>query len=143
MKTFCDLLVIDQTIKIEIELRPEFDLAPPWVSVMVNHHRETFELSSVQCRQFELALLDSIDVVVQVEPSHQIDPRRGVEISKLDVDNKSLLPQHCRLAQLSDNLVQYAPTNHIVQHGQWRFCIDRPFYQWYHDISSQGWLLKP
>jgi hypothetical protein len=143
MKTFCDLLATDLTIKIEIELRPEFELSPPRVTVMVNQHQETFVLARPRHMQFELLLLDSIDLVVQVESTDQIDPRRGVEISRLDIDHKALMPHHCRLAELSDNLVQYAPTNHIVQHGQWRFRIDRPFYQWYHDISGQGWLLKP
>ena len=143
MKTFCDLLATDLTIKIDIELRPEFERYPPRVSLMVNHHQETIELSSVQCRQFEIPLLDTIDLIVQVESLDQNDPRRGVEISRLEIDHKALMPQHCRLAELSDNLIQYAPTNHIVQHGQWRFRIDRPFYQWYHDISRQGWLLKP
>lgn len=30
---------------------------------------------------------------------------------------------------------------HLAQHGQLEIRI--PFYQWYHQVSAQGWLLTP
>ena len=30
---------------------------------------------------------------------------------------------------------------HLAVNG--RLTIPVPFYQWYHDVSGQGWLLKP
>ena len=30
---------------------------------------------------------------------------------------------------------------HLAQHGQLKIVV--PFYQWYHQASEQGWLLKP
>lgn len=143
MKTFCDLLATETSISIEMELRPEFELFAPQVTVAVNGVLDSFELRSLRCLQWQVPLLDLIDIKIQVEHDDRLDHRRGVEIARVDIDKKILMPQHCRLAELSDNLVQYAPTNHIVQHGCWSLRIDRPFYQWYHDISKQGWLLEP
>lgn len=30
---------------------------------------------------------------------------------------------------------------HLCQHG--RLTITQPFYQWLHDVTGQGWLLRP
>lgn len=62
---------------------------------------------------FDLPLLDAIDLDFVQCPT------------TLEIDNMNLLP-----------FVYY-------KNNKWHFTIHKPFYQWRHDVTGQGWLLKP
>jgi len=59
----------------------------------------------------------------------------GIEIELLTVDGLEILPLYQHLATSS--------TNYIDKKGLWTMEMPAPFYQWYHTISGQGWLLTP
>ena len=59
----------------------------------------------------------------------------GIEIEEFSVNGLEILPKYLHLAD--------PPTNYIDEYGLWRFAIPAPFYSWYHEITGQGWLLKP
>lgn len=40
-----------------------------------------------------------------------------------------------------DNIEILPRYRHLAIDGQ--LIINQPFYQWYHQVSGQGWLLKP
>lgn len=77
-----------------------------------------------------LELLDT-DLVLNIEingTSSSVDILSELEFNANDtvlVDGIEILPRYQYLAQ--DNALK----------------INEPFYTWYHQISGQGWLLKP
>jgi hypothetical protein len=144
MKTFSELQAIDWRIRVSVRLEPDFDVYPPWVQLKVNDTIEENYLRTAQVRNFDLPLLHPVEISILVRQDREThDPRRGVTISSIEIDDRELMPEFCYLADLSENLKCFAPTNHIVQDGQWCFHITKPFYQWYHTASDQGWLLEP
>lgn len=144
MKTFSDLLAIEQTVSVDIELQSDYERQPPWVRVQVNDQDTTLQVNDVTKLEFQVALLSTIKISITVEDYRgEPDWVRGLNIKSICIDGIPLIPHFCFLAQLSDNLQRYAPTSHIVQHGSWSLDINRPFYQWYHHVSGQGWLLEP
>jgi hypothetical protein len=143
MKNFSELLATDQSLVLDITLAPEFETVPPRAKVEINGYAEELVVSEVTHRQLIIPILDAITVKITLEPSDVHDYLYGLEIKNLRIDSHELMPDLCYLASLSANIQHYAPTNHISNHGQWIFEIDRPFYRWWHMIKGHGWLLEP
>lgn len=124
MKTFSELLAIDVelavSIKLKIHGRVEY-------SADINEH--TFQDET----KITLCLLSDIDFAIQL---HDFDEgTSGIEIIKFTVNELEVLPRYQYHAERH--------TNFVDQLGTWKLHIPKPFYQWYHTITGQGWLLKP
>ena len=115
MKNFLDLLATNFSIDICIKLIPS--VANP-VKVIVN---EQCIYDNVMTHPTELhysvPLLTPIDISIN---------HAGTYLKSLCFDGWEARPQH---AQDANNV--------------WQFKIDKPFYQWQHWATSQGWLLLP
>ena len=59
----------------------------------------------------------------------------GVEIVEFTVNELEILPLYQHLANPA--------TNYIDSLGTWTMYIPRPFFQWHHTVSGQGWLIIP
>jgi hypothetical protein len=64
-----------------------------------------------------------------------VEGTSGVEIVKFTVNELEILPLYQHHAN--------PPTNYIDTLGQWTMHIPNPFFQWYHKVSGQGWLIVP
>jgi hypothetical protein len=124
MKNFSELLVTRPDLTVIIELRIHGRVS---YQANINQHivdiysKKTFDLDSLL--NFSIQL-DDFD-----------EGTSGIEIVEFSVDGLEILPLYRHVAS--------PPTHYIDKLGIWNLNIPLPFYQWYHDISGQGWLLKP
>ena len=124
MKNFSELLVTRPDITVAIELKIH---GRAIYKATVNSHsittaiKKTFDLTSTI--DFSVDLLDFDE------------GSSGIEIVEFSIDGLEILPRYRHVAS--------PPTHYIDKLGTWNLTIPIPFYQWYHDISGQGWILTP
>lgn len=145
MKTFCDLLAIKTDIELEIELDPIIEAGVPHVIIRVNNcclyhdplpHRLTIT-SSVGIRD---------PVCVEFVMSHKIykpDLETAVIIRKLSINGFDIVPDFTHLAVYDNDHCSNQPTNYLGYNGSWTLDTAKPFYEWKHEITNQGWFLRP
>jgi len=141
MKTYSDLTDIDTGLPIIIELEP---LGIPTVTVIINNkHYPLSRLMSPIIINDYLQLTDTINVTVVLSDKHySTDYETAVIIRRLSVDNVELIPKYDYLADYQNDHNNTNPTSYLGFNGKWTLTIDRPFYQWLHQVSGQGWLLS-
>lgn len=54
------------------------------------------------------------------------------------VDGIEIIPRYDYLAEYLGQ-----PTSYLDCAGKWQLTINRPFYQWLHQTTGQGWLFEP
>ena len=65
----------------------------------------------------------------------------AVIIKRLSIDNIEIIPQYDYLADYDNDHDNNNPTHYLGFNGKWTLTIDRPFYQWLHQVQNQGWLI--
>lgn len=139
MKTYSDLQDIDSRLHLYLELEP---VGRPEVEVIAGNHYaggQLFTPARVSC---QLDLLSSF--MIQIELKNKIYDaanETAVIIRRLRIDNIDLVPRFDYLAVYRNDHDFKDPTNYLGFNGKWTLTIDRPFYQWLHQVTGQGWLL--
>lgn len=114
MNNYSDLQATEFNIDIELLLTAECGHA-----TVVLNDITVFDGAVVgkQVVQHNVPLL----VPIKLEIRHT-----GVELASMCFDQWEARPQHGE-----------------YQSDSWKFSTDVPFYQWWHNATAQGWLLKP
>lgn len=145
MKTFSDLLDIDPKIEIALTIGSRIDNGIPHCLVRLNHDilydgALDQELSWRCCCD----LLQPIDIEVSMSGKKYDQYREtAVIIHQLAIDGFDIVPSWTQLATYHNDHDRQEPTSYLGFNGTWRLRIDRPFYQWRHTVTGQGWLLTP
>jgi len=145
MKTFSDLLDTDLKVEIKIALGVSVDNGIPRCRVRINDeilYDGTIDRElSWQCQR---ELLEPIDIEISMS-NKQYDQHRetAVIIKQLTIDEFEIVPGWTHLATYQNDHDRKAPTAYLGFNGTWRLFINRPFYQWRHEVTGQGWLLTP
>lgn len=127
MKTFSDLLATDTSalLDIVVELREH------------GHVQYLADINGtvllVGQTQLQVDLFAPINLRVQL--TEFAEGTSGIEVAALTINGLEVLPVYQQLAS--------SHNNYIDQLGLWSFNIPSPFYNWYHTVSGQGWLLTP
>ena len=131
MKTYSDLQDIDTNLDIKMVLEPQglVECRFGIDDILVDYELDqTLELEwQVDCQKPFGFLVEL------VSESNDSD---GLLIKQLSVDGIELVPQFNHLA----HYVTGTPTCFLGQQGKWTLTFDRPFYQWLHAATAQGWL---
>jgi hypothetical protein len=99
------------------------------VAVKLQSHEAKFLFSvngiSYNSNEFEvdLDLMDPLNFSCEVFGG-------AVEIVNISINDKKILPIYLKFAT--------PPTSWIT--GPWNFSITKPFYNWYHEITGQGFI---
>jgi hypothetical protein len=89
-------------------------------------------------------LLEPISFAVVVNgKDYAVDSTSLVTIESLNIDGIELIPKFNHLTEYTNDQQSGLTTNCLGFNGTWKFNIDRPFYQWLHQVTNQGWLLQP
>jgi hypothetical protein len=145
MNNFSDLLDIDRSIDIQIQLQPVTDNGNPDCEVVVNG----VELYRAQlCQPLTLtttaALTGSIDVCISMSNKQYHSQREtAIIIQRLDIDGFAIVPQWAAHATYRHDHNSTDASCYLGFNGVWQLKIDQPFYIWKHHVTSQGWLLQP
>lgn len=113
MKTFSDLLDIDTDHLLTVQ-------------VTLRQHGQVaykFTINGINTVNAKLSLFDNIQLECRVL---EVEAGAGVEILQVTV-----------------NGIDIMQSSYLNEVSVWQVNIPAPFYAWYHQISGQGWLLKP
>ena len=145
MNNFLDLLDTDCQITVTLKLRVIHDNGYPGVSVRVNDNViEYLQLTGSVEHQFDIPLLDPIEIEISIKDKQYSEIKEtAVLIDSINIDGFEIVPQWTHLAEYYSERGLQGPTSYLGINGSWKLTIDRPFYQWRHHITGQGWLLEP
>lgn len=135
MKRYSDLLGIDTQIPVEIQLK---HIGRPDYVVVINNIIFDNQVKIIH----SINLLDPITIAIVLQNKiYTLDYETAIIIEKLSIDNIDIIPQYDYLADYQNDHNNNDPTHYLGFNGKWTLTIDRPFYQWLHRVSGQGWLL--
>ena len=142
MKNFSDLLATDLHLDLELIVEP---VGRPDVEIWVNQqliHQEQLSGSITVAKQ--LPLLPGFSLSVKLKNKvYSSESETAVMLTKLSIDGFDVIPNFTHLAQYANDHDFTEPTSYLGFNGEWRLEVTKPFYQWQHDITSQGWLFQP
>lgn len=127
MKDFCEVMDIKDKLKLNVSL-----ILVPVEScqckVTINGCTLYDNVMSTQVNlAYQIGLNDSISVEITIQRKHP----EAIIINDLSVDGNSIIPLYRDYA--------VPATNYLHETGTWKLEIPN-FYQWYHQITGQGWI---
>ena len=142
MKNFLDLLATDLHLDLVLIAepvgRPDVEI---WVNQQLIHQGQLSESITVLK---QLPLLSEFLISVNLKNKvYSSQSESAVILTKLSVDGFDIIPNFTHLAQYTNDHDFKEPTSYIGFNGEWRLEVTKPFYQWQHGITSQGWLFQP
>lgn len=145
MKTFLDLL--DTTIKLPvyIELVPIFENGFPFCTVTLNEqtiYNNTLE--TTVCLNKLIDVKDNLILKISLKnKKYSADKETGIKFQNFSVDGIKIYPFYVDPISYVNDHSNNQKSFYLGFNGVWQYNINKPFYQWYHVASGQGWLLEP
>jgi len=146
MKNFYDLLDINKNIDFVLEVEPILKNGEPIIKVLLNQDCifGKYSLTAYQKICTRISLLDTIKLeVIMSDKKYNANLETAIIIKKLEIDGIEVIPKYNHLIDYQNDHNINTKTNYLGYNGTWTLDIDRPFYQWLHQASGQGWLLEP
>jgi hypothetical protein len=142
MKNFSDLLATDLSLDLVLSAEP---VGHPDVEIWINqrsiHQGPLLYPITVST---QLSLLSDFSVQVKLKNKvYTSESETAIVLTRLSVDGFDIIPQFTHLAKYVNDHAFTEPTAYIGFNGEWQLEINKPFYQWQHEITSQGWLFRP
>lgn len=141
MKTYSDLQAIDTDLAITVTLEP---VGNPDVLLLIDKKilagGVLYKSVTVETA---ITSLESFWISVELRNKVKIHPDQETAVQiKLQVDGIDILPRFDYLAVYTNDHNDSNPTSYLGYNGKWTLTFDRPFYQWLHQATGQGWLLS-
>jgi hypothetical protein len=142
MKKFLDLLATDLHLDLVLIAepigRPDVEI---WINQQLIHQGQLSESVTVSK---QLPLLSGFLISVNLKNKiYSSESETALVLNNLSIDGFDIIPRFTHLAQYANDHAFTEPTSYIGFNGEWRLEVTKPFYQWQHEITSQGWLFQP
>jgi len=142
MKNFSDLLATDLQLDLAMSIDP---VGMPDTEIKINQQLvyqgrllDTFAISK------QLPLRDGLVISVKLKNKiYELHPDTAIVLTRISVDGFDIIPAWTQLAQYVNDHDIDDPTSYLGFNGEWKLEILQPFYQWRHQVTGQGWLLRP
>lgn len=146
MKNFLSLLdTKDQSVNINLELSAIIDNGAPTLKVVVNN-QTLFDDKIEQSLNLNTSVSIHTPFEVEITMSNKqysAEKETAVVVETLLIDGWNLVPDYTHLVEYVNDHNNSDCTNYLGFNGIWRLDVDKPFYQWIHQVTGQGWLLSP
>ena len=145
MKTFYDLQDIDKTIEIVINLSAITDNGIPHAKIVCNNKLlldADINDSLIIKEKLDIMSLVNISVTLS-NKTYNIEKETALIVDSITIDNIEIIPKYSHCTEYINDQNQSITTNYLGFNGTWSLDLDRPFYQWLHQETAQGWLLQP
>lgn len=140
MKNYSDLQDIDPCLKFRLELEP---VGYPEISVIVGDQCAGGKIFKPISLDLSLNRYQPFWVQIELKnKQYNIDNETAIKITKMAIDNIDLIPRFDYMASYVNDHSNNNPTSYLGFNGKWTLTFDRPFYQWLHQATGQGWLLS-
>lgn len=123
-KTFSDITDIETVHALTVELECKIH-GNCLAYIMLNDRRIVYPKATVKVNLFD-------PITLRINVLEFEEGTSGVEIVKFTVNGLEVLPKYRHCANKD--------TTYIDTYDDWVLEIPYPFYEWYHDISGQGWI---
>jgi hypothetical protein len=140
MKTYSDLKAIDQRLCCHVELEP---VGTPEVAVIIAGVYGGGKLFQSVVFDVNVDLLTPFSIEIELKnKTYTTEYETAVVIKQLQIDGIDLVPRFDYMATYVNDHNNTDPTSYLGFNGQWTLTFDRPFYQWLHQATAQGWLIS-
>jgi hypothetical protein len=134
MKTYLDLL--DTKLKLDIKL--ELVGSPDFLLTVKSGDSDMSGQQDLN-QSYEIDLLTPFSLSIILRNKN--DNNTAIIIRRISVDNIEIMPRFNYLADYINEHNTNTPTSYLGVNGKWTLTINRPFYQWLHQATGQGWLI--
>lgn len=139
MKTYSDLQAIDQRLHCSLQLEP---VGYPEVNVIIDGVYGGGKLFKSVQFDVDIDLVKPFSIEIELRnKTYTTERETAVIITHLQIDDIDLIPRFDYLARYINDHANTDPTSYLGFNGKWTLTFDRPFYQWLHQATGQGWLL--
>jgi hypothetical protein len=139
MNNYSELTGINPWLHCYLELEP---VGTPEVAVIIDSVYGGGKLFKSAVFDANIDLLKPFEIQIElINKEYHANPQTGVTINRLQIDGIDLIPKFDYLAVYDNDYNNHSPTHHLSFNGKWTLTFDRPFYQWLHQATKQGWLL--
>ena len=139
MKTYSDLQAIDSRLHCHLELEP---VGAPEVAVIIAGVYGGGKLFQSAVFDISTDLLKPFSIELELKnKTYTTEYETAVVIKQLQIDGIDLVPRFDYMATYVNDHDNTNPTSYLGFNGKWTLTFDRPFYQWLHQATGQGWLL--
>jgi hypothetical protein len=136
MNKYSDLQGTDLNIILEID-----PIGQPHVITNVSGNKYEAVLTKPLRQSFVLPLTSPFSIEIELHnKTYSTDYETAAIIQQLTIDGVDLLRFNYLASYVNDHQ-SHTPTSYLGFNGKWILNIDRPFYQWLHQATKQGWLL--
>lgn len=140
MKTYSDLQAIDHKLHCHLILEP---IGTPEVAVMIDGVYTNGKFFKSVVIDVDVDLLKPFSIEIELKnKTYSTEYETAVIIKCLQIDGIDLVPKFDYLAAYINDHGNNNPTSYLGFNGKWSLTIDRPFYQWLHQATGQGWLIS-
>ncbi len=145
MNNFSDLPDTDPTVAVVVKLSAISDNGYPGAMLRVNQDViEYLQLKESVEHVFDVPLNDTIEIeIALIDKQYSQEKETAIVIDSVTLDGFEIVPGWTHLATYDSERGPQGPTAYLGINGNWKLVIDRPFYQWRHHVTGQGWLLEP
>ena len=148
MINYLDLQDTKLELPISVILEPIVENGVPHCRVCVNGvEKFSDNLQNICEINHNIDLLEPITVKIEMKNKiYSSEKETAVKIKSFTCDGIELIDlTKDPISYIKDSI--HVDNNYtgfyLGFNGAWKFKINRPFYQWYHVASGQGWLLEP
>ena len=148
MINYLDLQDTKLELRIGLILEPIVENGVPHCRVYVNGvEKFSDNLQNICEINHNIDLLEPITVTIEMKNKiYSSEKETAVKIKSFTCDGIELIDlTRDPISYIKDSI--HADNNYtgfyLGFNGAWKFEINRPFYQWYHVASGQGWLFEP
>jgi len=140
MNPFLNLLdTVDKTISVCISLCPVNCDKLPHLDVSVNNNIIfSAEINEKKTLKTTVELLEPIHIKIISKNNN------AVVLQSIKIDDFEIVPNYIHYSDyVGSDGTAFGPTEYLGVSGQWDLIIDKPFYNWKHDVTGMGWFLTP
>lgn len=137
MLTFCDLLVTEATVKIQIDLEL---LGSPKGQICIGTRSWPLDTRITH----DQSATDAFVITVShTHKTYQEPYEVAVVIRDVSIGPWQMTPAHNHLGHYTNDRDAHPNTRYLGFNGEWRLEIDQPFWLWHHHNTGQGMLISP
>lgn len=144
MKTFSDILDINPDINVEINIETIEDNGYPNFEVNLNHQNIVIDQQKNIGIKKTVSVFDPIRIeIVLKDKKYSSTKETAILIRSIKIAGIDIVPKFLHLTEYNNDHNQKIHTTHIGYNGCWSLDTVKPFFEWYHEFSGQGMLIKP
>lgn len=144
MKTFSDILDINPDINVEINIETIEDNGYPNFEVKLNHQNIIIDQQKNIGIKKTVSVFDPIRIeIVLKDKKYSSTKETAILLRSIKIAGIDIVPKFLHLTEYNNDHNQKIHTTHIGYNGCWSLDTGKPFFEWYHEVSGQGMLIKP